>query len=142
MKDLAYLNKFFLKYKWKLIPGVFFVITSNFFAVIPAQIIRFALDMVTENIALYMLFNEFERQEILYKIFASGLLFFGGLVLLMVLIRGILLFFMLQTIILTSRHIEFDLKNEIYNHYQKLNLAFFRRNNTGNLMNHVTEDVS
>ena len=142
MKDLAYLNKFFLKYKWKLIPGVFFVITSNFFAVIPAQIIRFALDMVTENIALYRLFNGFERQEILYKIFASGLLFFGGLVLLMALIRGILLFFMRQTIILTSRHIEFDLKNEIYNHYQKLNLAFFRRNNTGNLKNHVTEDVS
>lgn len=142
MKDLAYLNKFFLKYKWKLIPGVFFVITSNFFAVIPAQIIRLALDMVTENIALYRLFNGFQRQEILYKIFASGLLFFGGLVLLMALIRGILLFFMRQTIILTSRHIEYDLKNEIYSHYQKLNLAFFRRNNTGNLMNHVTEDVS
>src|SRR5690606_10682103 len=70
------------------------------------------------------------------------LLFFGGLVLLMALIRGILLFFMRQTIILTSRHIEYDLKNEIYSHYQKLNLAFFRRNNTGNLMNHVTEDVS
>ncbi|ADY52638.1 ABC transporter related protein [Pseudopedobacter saltans DSM 12145] len=142
MKDLAYLNKFLLKYKWKLIPGVFFVITSNFFAVIPAQIIRLALDMVTENIALYRLFNGFERQEIIYKIFAFGLLFFGALVLLMALVRGILLFFMRQTIILTSRHIEYDLKNEIYEHYQKLNLAFFRRNNTGNLMNHVTEDVS
>ncbi|MFD1630821.1 ABC transporter ATP-binding protein [Pseudopedobacter beijingensis] len=142
MKDLAYLNKFFLKYKWKLIPGVFFVITSNFFAVIPAQIIRLALDLVNENIALYKLFQQFDRQEILYKIFASSLLFFGALVLLLALVRGILLFFMRQTIILTSRHIEYDLKNEIYNHYQKLNLAFFRRNNTGDLMNRVTEDVS
>ncbi len=142
MKELAYLNKFLLKYKWRLIPGVLFVISSNFFAVVPAQIVRLALDLVNENIALYRIFNNFDRQEILYKIFGSSLLFLGGLVLLMALIRGILLFFMRQTIILTSRHIEFDLKNEIYNHYQKLNLAFFRRNNTGDLMNRVTEDVS
>lgn len=142
MKDLAYLNKFFLKYKWKLIPGVFFVITSNIFAIIPAQIIRLSIDLVNENIALYRLFNGFDRQEILYKIFGSSLLFFGGLVLLLALIRGMFLFFMRQTIILTSRHIEFDLKNEIYHHYQKLSLAFFRRNNTGDLMNRVTEDVS
>lgn len=142
MKELAYLNKFFLKYKWRLIPGVLFVISSNFFAVVPAQIVRLALDLVNENITLYRIFNNFERQELLYKIFGSSLLFLGGLVLLMALIRGILLFFMRQTIILTSRHIEFDLKNEIYNHYQQLNLAFFRRNNTGDLMNRVTEDVS
>jgi ATP-binding cassette subfamily B multidrug efflux pump len=142
MKELAYLNKFFVKYKWRLIPGIIFVITSNFFAVLPAQIIRLALDLVTENIALYKLFYGFERQEILYKIFGSSLLFFGILVLLMALIRGVLLFFMRQTIILTSRHIEYDLKNEIYHHYQKLNMAFFKRNNTGDLMNRVTEDVS
>ena len=142
MKELAYLNKFFLKYKWKLIPGIIFVISSNFFAVWPAQVIRLALDLVTENIALYRLFYGFERQDVLYKIFGSSLLFFGILVLLMALIRGVLLFFMRQTIILTSRHIEYDLKNEIYHHYQKLNLAFFKRNNTGDLMNRVTEDVS
>lgn len=142
MKELAYLNKFLLKYKWRLIPGVIFVITSNFFAVLPAQIIRLALDLVTENIALYKLFYGFDRQEILYKIFGSSLLFFGVLVLLLALIRGVLLFFMRQTIILTSRHVEYDLKNEIYHHYQKLNLAFFKRNNTGDLMNRVTEDVS
>jgi len=142
MRELAYLNKFFIKYKWRLIPGIIFVITSNFFAVLPAQIIRLALDLVTENIALYKLFYGFGRQEILYKIFGSSLLFFGILVLLMALIRGVLLFFMRQTIILTSRHIEYDLKNEIYHHYQKLNMAFFKRNNTGDLMNRVTEDVS
>ncbi len=142
MKELAYLNKFFVKYKWRLIPGIIFVITSNFFAVWPAQVIRLALDLVTENIALYKLFYGFGRQEILYRIFGSSLLFFGALVLLMALIRGVLLFFMRQTIILTSRHIEYDLKNEIYHHYQKLNLAFFKRNNTGDLMNRVTEDVS
>ncbi|MBK0382957.1 ABC transporter ATP-binding protein [Pedobacter sp. SD-b] len=142
MKELAYLNKFFLKYKWKLLPGVVFVIISNFFAVIPAQIIRIAFDLVNENIALYRLFNGFDKQALILDIFGSSLLFFGGLVIVIALIRGLFLFFMRQTIILTSRHIEFDLKNEIYQQYQKLSLAFYRRNNTGDLMNRVTEDVS
>nr|WP_039451757.1 ABC transporter ATP-binding protein [Pedobacter glucosidilyticus] len=142
MKELAYLNKFFFKYRWKLIPGILFVIISNFFAVVPAQIIRLALDLVNENIALYRLFSGFNRQEIIYDLFGTSLLFFGLLVLLMALTRGIFLFFMRQTIILTSRHIEYDLKNDIYNQYQKLDMAFFRKNNTGDLMSRVTEDVS
>ena len=142
MKELAYLNKFFFKYRWKLLPGVFFVIISNFFAVLPAQIIRLAFDLVNENITLYRLFDGFKRQELILKIFGTSLLFFGILVLVLALIRGLFLFFMRQTIILTSRHIEYDLKNEIYQQYQKLSLAFFRRNNTGDLMNRVTEDVS
>jgi ATP-binding cassette subfamily B multidrug efflux pump len=142
MKELAYLNKFFYKYRWKLFPGVIFVIISNFFAVLPAQIIRLAFDLVTENIAVYRLFNGFERQSLVLAIFGNSLLFFGAIVLIIALIRGLFLFFMRQTIILTSRHIEYDLKKEIYHHYQKLTLAFYRRNNTGDLMNRVTEDVS
>lgn len=142
MKELAYLNKFFFKYRWKLLPGAIFVIVSNFFAVLPAKIIGLALDLVNDNIALYRLFNGFERQQLILNIFGESLLFFGALVIIIALIRGLFLFFMRQTIILTSRHIEFDLKNEIYQHYQKLSLAFFRRNNTGDLMNRVTEDVS
>lgn len=142
MKELAYLNQFFYKYKWQLLPGAFFVIISNFFAVLPAQIIRIAFDLVKENIALYRLFNGFDKQALIYDIFASSLLLFGGLVILLAIIRGLFLFFMRQTIILTSRHIEFDLKNVIYKHYQELSLAFYRRNNTGDLMNRVTEDVS
>lgn len=141
MKELAYLNKFLYKYRWKLLPGVAFVIISNFFAVLPAQIIRLAFDLVNENITLYRLFDGFQRQELILKIFGTSLLFFGILVFVLALIRGLFLFFMRQTIILTSRHIEYDLKNEIYQQYQKLSLAFFRRNNTGDLMNRVTEDV-
>ena len=142
MKELAYLNKFFIKYKWKLFPGIIFVIISNFFAVLPAQIIRLAFDLVTENIAIYRLFNGFERQSLILDVFGTSLFFFGAIVLIIALIRGLFLFFMRQTIILTSRHIEYDLKKEIYRHYQKLSLAFYRRNNTGDLMNRVTEDVS
>jgi len=121
---------------------VLFVIISNVFGVLPAQVIRVAFDLVTENIAVYRLFSGFNRQEVIYEIFGSSLFLFGVLVLILALLRGLFLFFMRQTIILMSRHIEFDLKNEIYNHYQKLSLAFYRRHNTGDLMNRVTEDVS
>lgn len=142
MKDLAYLNKFFIKYRWRLIPGVLFVIISNIFGVLPAQVIRVAFDLVTENISVYRLFSGFDRQTIIYEIFGYSLFLFGVLVLVLALLRGLFLFFMRQTLILMSRHIEYDLKNEIYHHYQKLSLAFYRRHNTGDLMNRVTEDVS
>lgn len=142
MKELAYLNKYFYKYRWKLVPGVIFVIISNYFGILPAKVIREAFDLVQENIYLYKLYNGFERQELIYKVFGSSLLFFGAVVLLLSLLRGIFLFMMRQTIILTSRHIEYDLKNEIYRHYQKLDFAFFRRNNTGDLMSRATEDVN
>jgi len=142
MKDLAYLNKFFLKYKWRLIPGIIFVIIANLFAVLPAQVIRTTFNLVSDNIAIYRLFSGFERQTIVLQLFGYSVLFFGVVVLLLALIRGLFLFFMRQTIILMSRHIEYDLKNEIYSHYQSLSLAFFRKNTTGDLMNRVTEDVS
>lgn len=142
MKDLAHLNKYFYKYRWRMIPGVIFVIVSNYFGVLPAQVIRIAFDLVKENISMYRLFDGFDRQQLVYEIFGYCLLLFGALVLLLSLIRGIFLFLMRQTIILTSRHIEYDLKNEIYDHYQQLDMAFYRRNNTGDLMNRVTEDVN
>jgi ATP-binding cassette subfamily B multidrug efflux pump len=142
MKHLAYLNKFLLKYRWRLIPGILFVVISNIFSVLLAPVVRMAFDMVADNISIYELFNGFNRQSIIYKIFGSGLLLFGLVVLGLSLVRGLFLFFMRQTIILMSRHIEYDLKNEIYAHYQVLSLAFYRRHNTGDLMNRVTEDVS
>jgi len=142
MKDLAYLNKFLYKYRWRLIPGIMFVVISNFFNLLPAKIIDLAINLTTDNIGTYQLFSGFQRQGMIYQVFGSSLLLFGVLVLVMSLIRGLFLFFMRQTIILMSRHIEYDLKNEIYNHYQKLSLAFYRRHSTGDLMNRVTEDVS
>jgi len=142
MSHLAHLNKYFYKYRWRMIPGVVFVVLSNYFGVLPAQVIRIAFDLVKENISMYRLFAGFARQELVYEVFGYSLLLFGALVLVLSLIRGLFLFLMRQTIILTSRHIEYDLKNEIYSHYQQLDMAFYRRNNTGDLMNRVTEDVN
>lgn len=142
MKHLRFLNKYFYKYKWWIIPGIFFVVISNIFGVIPAQVIGHAFNLITENIQIYRLFNGFERATVIYDIFSYSLFYFGMLVLILYLLRGLFLFFMRQTIILMSRHIEFDMKNEIYAHYQKLSLGFYRRNNTGDLMNRATEDVN
>ncbi|MDQ0964930.1 ABC-type multidrug transport system fused ATPase/permease subunit [Flavobacterium sp. W4I14] len=142
MKHLSRLNKYFLKYKWWIIPGGIFVVISNIFGVVPAQVIGYAVDLITENIQVFNLFYGFDRQAIIYDIFSSNLLFFGLLVIALYLLRGLFLFFMRQTIILMSRHIEFDMKNDIYQHYQELSLGFYRRNNTGDLMNRATEDVN
>lgn len=142
MKHLFYLNKYFVKYKWRIIPGVLFVVISNIFGVVPAQVIGHAFNLITENITIYRLYNGFDRQAIVYDIFGYSLLFFGALILFLYLLRGLFLFFMRQTIILMSRHIEFDMKNDIYAHYQLLSLGFYRRNNTGDLMNRATEDVN
>ena len=142
MKHLRRLNKYFLKYKWWIIPGSIFVVISNIFGVVPAQVIGYAVDLITENVQIYNLFNGFERQQIIYSIFSSNLLYFGVLVIALYVLRGLFLFFMRQTIILMSRHIEFDMKNDIYLHYQDLSLGFYRRNNTGDLMNRATEDVN
>lgn len=142
MKHLFFLNKYFYKYKWWIIPGIFFVIISNIFAIVPAQVVGHAFNIITENIAIYQLFDGFDRQKIVYDIFSYSLFFFGALILVLYLLRGLFLFFMRQTIILMSRHIEYDMKNEIYAHYQELSLGFYRRNNTGDLMNRATEDVN
>jgi ATP-binding cassette subfamily B multidrug efflux pump len=142
MKHLFYLNKFFYKYRWRLVPGILFVTISNIFGVLPAQVIRLAFNLVTENIGIYRLYDGFTIQPSVYSVFGTSLFLFGLVVLALALLRGLFLFFMRQTLILMSRHIEYDLKNEIYTHYQELSLAFYRRHNTGDLMNRATEDVS
>jgi ATP-binding cassette subfamily B multidrug efflux pump len=142
MKDLAYLNKFIYKYRLRLIAGILFIIISNIFSVLPAKVIGIAFDLVKENISVYHLFSGFSRRDFIYEIFGASLMLLGALVLILAIIRGLFLFFMRQTIILMSRHIEYDLKNEIYDHYQALSLAFYRRHNTGDLMNRATEDVT
>jgi ATP-binding cassette subfamily B protein len=142
MKELRYLNKYLIKYKYHLILGTLFIIITNIVAIIPAQIVRHAINLVKENIDLYTLFNQSSLQENLYGIFARSIFIAGLLIVTMAIIRGIFLFLVRQTIIIMSRLIEFDLKNEIYQHYQTLPLSFYRKNNTGDLMARISEDVS
>ncbi|MCU0468768.1 MAG: ABC transporter ATP-binding protein/permease [Arcicella sp.] len=142
MKYLKHLNKYFLKYKWYLILGTLFTFVSNLFGVVPAQIVRYALDLVKETIDLYFLFDGFKIQSSIYEFFAFSILLYGLMILVLALLKGFFLFLVRQTLIVMSRHIEYDLKNEIYHHYQTLPLSFYRRNNTGDLMARISEDVN
>lgn len=142
MKELRYLNKYLLKYKWHLVFGTLFIIISNIFQIIPAQLVRHSIDLVVDNIRVYQAFYNLNLQQDFFQVFAFGILIYAGLIVLMALLRGIFLYFVRQTLIVMSRHIEYDLKNEIFEHYQNLPLSFYRRNNTGDLMNRISEDVS
>lgn len=142
MKALSHLNKYLLKYKWYLIWGTAFTIISNLFGIIPAQLVRYSLDLVKETLDIYFLYNGNRLQRNLYDVFAYSILLYGLLILAMALLKGFFLFLVRQTLIVMSRHIEYDLKNEIYLHYQTLPLSFFRQHNTGDLMARISEDVS
>jgi len=142
MKSLKHLNKYFLKYKGLLFWGFLFVILSNIFAVLPARLIRYAIDLIADSSTVYSMMNGFPGQQKVAESLAFNTLVFLLVIFAVILLRGFFLFLMRQTIIVMSRHIEYDLKNEIFGHYQQLSLAFYRRNSTGDLMNRISEDVS
>jgi ATP-binding cassette subfamily B multidrug efflux pump len=140
MKELFHLNKYFYKYRWRLITGILFVTVSNLFAIFPAQVVRHAFDVVRESLIQYKSTPQADRNAF-YTMLSHKVFIFGIVVVGMAFLKGVFMFFMRQTIIVMSRLIEYDLKNEIYAHYQLLNVAFFRRNNTGDLMARISEDV-
>lgn len=104
--------------------------------------IREALDLVIDNIALYRLYEGFDNQAIVFKKFGRVLMLFGVLVVILALLMGWFLFLVRQTIIVMSRLIEYDLRKEIFAHYEDLHLAFYKKNKTGDLMARIVEDVS
>lgn len=142
MKELAALNKYLLRYKWHLIWGLVFVIISNVFLIMPAQLVRYSINLVTDNIELYRSFAGTAAQKSFFNVFARGILLFATLSLVMALLRGLFLYFVRQKLIVMSRLVEYDMKNDIFEHYQTLPLSFYRRNNTGDIMNRISEDVS
>jgi len=142
LKELKSLNKFLIHYKWRLLLGVFFIICANWFNLYPAQIFRNSIDIVVETINTYTYVEGSKIQSEVYENLAKALLIFAALLLAVALIKGVFTFFMRYTIIMVSRFIEFDLKNEIYNHYQNLDTSFYKENKTGDIMNRIGDDVS
>ena len=133
MKELSYLNKYLVKYKGRLLLGTLFIIVSNIFKVLMPEILKDAtnsIKIVLDNITSYT------SEDITSIAIKLGFLF-----MLFALLNGIFLFLTRQTIIIMSRLIEYDLKNEIYDKYQRLSMSFYKRNNTGDLMNRISEDV-
>ncbi|MBL4939081.1 MAG: ABC transporter ATP-binding protein [Lutibacter sp.] len=133
MKALKYLNKYFLKYKYRLLLGVIIAIFSNVLALQVPQLIGKSVNIAEDYKNGFVTDLVFVKSELLNNI----LLIVGA-----ALLSGFFTFLMRQTIIVTSRLIEFDLKNEIYQQYQRLSLNFYKKNRTGDLMNRISEDVS
>jgi ATP-binding cassette subfamily B protein len=132
MKNLGSVNKYFLKYKWRLLLGLVFVAISSKYAEMPGNVVKDILDQVQ-----HMMATNAGHSEIMLVVVRGGLSLLG-----LALLRGLFMFMMRQTIIVMSRHIEYDQKSEIYNHYQQLNTGFYKAHYTGDLMNRISEDVS
>ncbi|MFM7015909.1 MAG: ABC transporter ATP-binding protein [Bacteroidota bacterium] len=141
MKDLKSINKYFVKYKWRLLLGVVFVTISNLFGILPAQITRNALDVVVGNIDAVKLFEGTNLRSVLLNNLSLTILLFGCLLIIMAILKGVFMFLMRQTIIVMSRLVEYDQKNEIFQQYQSLGFEFYSKENTGDLMNRISEDV-
>lgn len=153
MKQLSTINPFFWRYRNRFFIGIIFVIGANYFAVLAPQITGFVVNQVQLHLPGAKPVMSKPVQDWLVAGFIHWVennnFSFGTLVaissltiLLFAIIRGILMFFMRQTIIVMSRHIEFDQKNAIFKHYQQLDTNFYKTNSTGDLMNRMSEDVS
>lgn len=153
MKHLSAINKYFWKYKVRFIVGIVFVIASNYFAVLAPQVTSYVVNQVQQRLPNAKHTTERHWNDPLVQWFINVMEPLKGnfikliaicsiTILLLAIIRGILMFFMRQTIIVMSRHIEFDQKNEIFEHYQLLDANFYKTHSTGDMMNRMTEDVS
>jgi len=142
LRHLSVLNKYFLRYKWHLLLGTIFIIISNIFAVLSPQIVRNTLDDVYRNVDRYHLLGSSPEAQALRGHLMHLVMTAGLWLLAYALLRGIFMFLMRQTIIVMSRHVEYDQKNEVFAHYQKLSTAFYKSNATGDLMSRISEDVS
>jgi ATP-binding cassette, subfamily B, multidrug efflux pump len=153
LKHLAALNKYFWKYRVRLSIGLLFVFLSNYFNVLSPQVTHFVIDFVQQKLPGYAGSTRPTRYDYLVTKITNSIsgadygwlqvvALSGITILILALLRGFFLFLMRQTVIVMSRHIEYDQKNEIYGHYQQLDTAFYKTHNTGDLMNRIAEDVS
>jgi ATP-binding cassette subfamily B protein len=152
VKELSALNVFFWKYRVRFFIGIVFVIATNYLAVLAPQITGYVVGLVQAKLpgskTVSPIHNEMvtiaiDQISTHYNFTFAGLVTFCSLIILILaIIRGVFMFFMRQTIIVMSRHIEFDQKNQVYEHYQKLDTEFYKTHSTGDLMSRITEDVS
>ena len=157
MKHLSVLNKYFFKYKRYFLFGILFILLSNYFRILSPQISGFVVDKVQQAIAANTgapfhakrvgSYDILVRQ--LVQVMETKTLSLGTIViycalslLLLALLGGLFMFLMRQTIIVMSRHIEYEQKNEVFNHYQNLDINFYKTHSTGDMMNRISEDVS
>ena len=132
MKELQYLNKYFIKYKYRFLLGLFITIIAQIFSLFTPELIGNSIKVIEDYVKSSTKDVDLLKVSLLKNIFY---------ILITTIIAGFFTFLMRQTLIVMSRYVEFDLKNEIFNHYQNLSQSFYKRNRTGDLMNRISEDV-
>ena len=142
MKHLAYLKKFFWTYRYRFALGIVFVGLANLFRVWQPRLIRQALDTVVERVKYYQGHGGISTHPEAFSELSRQVAWFGLGVIGLALLMGLFMFFMRQAVIVMSRLIEYDMRKEIFAHYERLDLAFYKRNSTGDLMSRISEDVS
>ena len=152
MKHLKAINKYFWKYRVRFATGIVFIIISNYFAILAPQLTGYVVNRVQQTLPGATAKTMALQKDLLIRAFVnwveagdwtfSQMVALSGVVMLiMALFRGVFMFFMRQTVIVMSRLIEYDQKNEVYSHYQKLDIQFYKTNTIGDLMNRIAEDV-
>jgi len=141
LKNLFTLNHYFVKYKWHLLLGIFFVTGANYFSILIPQKIREALDLVQDKIHLFK-DTQAAGQGALMDQLGHALLMFGLIVTGFAIVKGIMMYYMRQTLIVMSRLIEYDMRKEIFGHLQTLDQNYLRSHQTGDIMARISEDVS
>ncbi|WP_338840882.1 ABC transporter ATP-binding protein [Flavobacterium ginsenosidimutans] len=139
MKELSYLNKYFIKYKYSFSLGILITIIAQIFSLFTPKLISKSLNAI-ENFD--KLSAAEQKSEIVIATFRQDLIHNVLLIIGTTIVAGFLTFLMRQTLIVMSRHIEFDLKNEVFRQYENLSQNFYKQNRTGDLMNRISEDVS
>ena len=152
MKELFAVNVFFWKYRYRFFSGILLVIATNYLAVLSPQITGYVVNIVQEKLKHGQSVQPVHQDTIISIIsrfsnqfqfsFPSLIAFCSIIILVLAIFRGVFMFFMRQTIIVMSRHIEYDQKNQVFAHYQKLDTEFYKTHSTGDLMNRMSEDVS
>lgn len=132
MKELQYLNKYFIKYKYHFLLGIFITIVAQIFSLFTPKLISSSFKAI----------EEFNKNNVGTDVIKVELINNIFLIVGTTLVAGVLTFLMRQTLIVMSRHVEFDLKNEVFKHYEELDQNFYKRNRTGDLMSRISEDVS
>jgi ATP-binding cassette subfamily B protein len=133
MKELGYLNKYFIKYKYSFLLGIIITIIAQLFSLFTPKLISKSFKVIEGFLKDNTVSKSIAQQELITNI---------SLIILTTIIAGFLSFLMRQTLIVMSRHIEFDLKNEVFRQYENLSQNFYKQNRTGDLMNRISEDVS
>lgn len=142
MKHLAALNKYFVQYKWRFLLGMLFTSVSIVFSVFQPILVRQIFDLLEQNLKSYRILSDTSLKGAFRAVFSQTLAFYGLSILGLALLSGFFMYLQRQTLIVMSRYIEYDLKNAIYQQYQRMDLHFFKLNRTGDLMSRITEDVS